>query len=117
MRYFKHSEFDSPDQPGSGAKMSQELLDMLDELRHRLGFPLTVNSGYRTESHNWKVGGKPSSSHLKGLAVDLSAKGGSVKYAILKEALAMGFTRIGIGQNFIHLDIDESLPQEVVWTY
>lgn len=117
MRHFQQSEFDSPDEPGSGAKMDGHLLELVDELRDRLGFPLTVNSGYRTPAHNKKEGGKSNSAHLRGLAVDLAAKGGSVKYAIVQEAMKMGFTRIGIGKNFIHLDIDESLPQEVIWTY
>lgn len=35
------------------------------------GRPLVVLSGYRTPTHNKKVGGKPSSYHLKGLALDI----------------------------------------------
>ena len=29
---------------------------------------MAINSGYRTPEHNEKVGGKPGSSHIKGLA-------------------------------------------------
>jgi hypothetical protein len=28
-----------------------------------------------------------------------------------------GFNRIGIGDDFIHVDVDEILPQDVIWKY
>lgn len=28
-----------------------------------------------------------------------------------------GFTRIGIGQNFIHVDTDPDKQQNIIWTY
>ena len=34
MRYFDISEFDSPDEPGSGQYMDDEFLEMLDNARH-----------------------------------------------------------------------------------
>ena len=71
MKYFEYEEFDSPDIQGSGQMMSKELLSKLDMIREEFGKPIHINSGYRTEAHNEKVGGKPASSHLKGLAVSL----------------------------------------------
>lgn len=35
------------------------------------GLAIKINSGYRTPEHNLKVGGVPTSNHLKGLAVDI----------------------------------------------
>ena len=55
LRYFKLSEFDSPDEPGSGAKMQPETLQMLDAARHIAGVPFKITSGYRTKEHNRKV--------------------------------------------------------------
>ena len=74
MKYFKLEEFDSSDEPGSGAKMHEEILHMLDAVRKEYGKPIKINSGYRTEARNKKIGGVPNSSHLKGLAVDISCK-------------------------------------------
>ena len=72
LKYFSSKEFDSPDLEGSGINMSGELVLMLDEMSEDAGFPFKITSGYRTESHNKKVGGVSSSSHTKGLAVDIS---------------------------------------------
>ena len=47
MRYFKLEEFDSPDEPGSGSNMHEEILHMLDVVRKKYGKPIKINSGYR----------------------------------------------------------------------
>ena len=52
MNYFKTSEFDSPDKPGSGSLMSETMLDMLNDVRSKFGKPIVINSGYRTQEHN-----------------------------------------------------------------
>ena len=39
MKYFKLKEFDSPDEPGSGSNMSEEILHMLDVARKIYGKP------------------------------------------------------------------------------
>ena len=71
-KYFNLSEFDSPDQAGSGAYMNPDFLRKLDKARGIAGIPFRINSGYRTEAHNRKVGGVNDSAHLKGLAVDIA---------------------------------------------
>ena len=72
MKYFEYEEFDSPDVQGSGQLLDPKLLEMIDEVREIYGKPIRINSGYRTEAHNRKVGGVDSSSHIKGLAIDVS---------------------------------------------
>ena len=57
MRYFDTSEFDSPDEPGSGQYMDDEFLEMLDNARHMAGIPFIINSGYRTKAANRDAGG------------------------------------------------------------
>ena len=71
MNYFNIAEFDSPDLPGSGQNMKPKVLEMLEEARKRFGQPIHINSGFRSIKHNKKVGGKKSSSHLTGWAVDI----------------------------------------------
>lgn len=113
FRHFKYSEFDSPDEPGSGLKyMDILVIHMLDIAREEARIPFKINSGYRTQAHNKKVGGSPTSSHLKGIAAD-------IHYDSLEDAVRMiaslaraGFFRIGLypNQNFIHVDNDLNKP-------
>ena len=56
LKYFKLTEFDSPDEVGSGYKMDKEFLIKLDYARGIAGIPFKINSGFRTKSHNKFVG-------------------------------------------------------------
>jgi len=117
MKYFKLSEFDSPDLKGSGSEMKQSTLNMLDDTRELAGVPFYVTSGYRTKKHNKNVGGVEGSSHTKGYAVDIRCKKSSDRYKIIYAALKVGFNRIGVSGSFIHLDNDPNKPVNVIWTY
>ena len=108
-RYFK--ELDNLD------KMDKTFLLRLDEARERAGIPFVINSAYRTPEHNAKIGGKPNSSHLKGLAVDISVTNSRQRFIVLNALLEVGFTRIGIADTFIHVDLDSGKSKEVIWTY
>ena len=108
-RYFK--ELDNLD------KMDKTFLLRLDEARERAGIPFVINSAYRTPGHNAKIGGKPNSSHLKGLAVDISVTNSRQRFIVLNALLEVGFTRIGIADTFIHVDLDSGKSKEVIWTY
>lgn len=117
MKYFKHKEFDSPDELGSGYKMDRRFLEMIDNTRGLAGVPFKINSGYRTYAHNRKIGGKYNSSHLRGYAADISCKYSRNRYKIINAALKSGFKRIGIANTFIHLDNDPNKTSHVIWTY
>ena len=123
MKYFTTSEFDSPDKPGSGSLMSKTIIEMLDDVRGKFGKPIVINSGYRTEEHNAKVGGKPKtktskgSSHMYGLAVDIKCTNSTDRFHLIYLLQETGFQRIGVAKTFIHVDIDFDKSQEVMWTY
>lgn len=118
VKHFKPEEFDSRDAPGSASNvMSPHLVRTLDTMRSNLGFPLVIASGYRTPSHNEFVGGKDLSAHLSGDAADIKAFRGDTKFKIVSEAIYLGIRRIGIGKDFIHLDVSPSLPSPSIWTY
>jgi len=117
LKYFKIEEFDSPDAPGSGNYMDENFLVTLDEIREFAAVPFIINSGYRTPLHNAEVGGTENSAHLRGLAVDIKAFSGEIKFLIAKSALMHGVQRIGFGKSFIHLDADKSLPSPRIWIY
>jgi uncharacterized protein YcbK (DUF882 family) len=117
LKYFNYEEFDSPDIQGSGQLMDPELLDMIDKAREIYGKPIHVTSGYRTEDHNRKVGGVDSSSHLKGLAIDVACVRSNDRFEMLTVLIEVGFNRIGVASTFIHVDIDKGKSQNVIWTY
>ena len=117
FNYFTYEEFDSPDVQGSGQMMSKDLILILDSVRAELGKPIDINSGYRTPAYNEKVGGKPNSSHLKGLAADIACKDSKYRFELVRELMEHGIDRIGIVNTFIHIDIDDSKSSDVIWTY
>ena len=122
MRYFNYTEFDSPDELGSGKNMSPKILEMLDIAREKYDKPIKITSGYRTQAYNDNLkarGYKASknSSHLKGLAVDIHCNNSKDRFVLVDILLDVGFNRIGIANTFIHVDIDEDKPTHLIWTY
>ncbi len=117
MNYFSSHEFDSPDLPGSGNLISDNLVEMLNDAREIFGKPIVINSGYRTKDHNEEVGGKEDSSHLKGLAADISCVNSMDRFKLYDILRSVGFQRIGVAKTFIHVDIDFDKDQDVFWVY
>ena len=48
------------------------LVALLTEVREHFDAPVTINSGYRTASHNRRIGGASQSRHVMGLAADIA---------------------------------------------
>ena len=128
LKYFKNdlSEFDSPDQLGSGLKnMNINFVKRLDQARDlTMGVPFKINSGYRTQEYNDDLKARgfhtsPTSSHMKGLAADISTPDARSRYKILKALMDLGFSRFGIGELFIHVDAspENEKSQDVCWDY
>lgn len=97
--------------------MNQEFLIKLDRAREVAQIPFKINSAWRSVEENKDAGGKPNSSHLKGLAVDISVKDSRQRYIVLKSLIQVGFNRIGVAKTFIHVDDDKNKDSEVVWLY
>jgi zinc D-Ala-D-Ala carboxypeptidase len=122
FKYFKLSEFDSPDEPGSGSKMNYSFIEKLDYARGNAGVKFSINSGYRSKNWNEKVGGrvgvgKLMSSHCKGLAADIHCNNSRDRALIVQSLLNVGITRLGIADTFIHCDVDKDKDQDVIWLY
>ena len=103
---------------GGANEIKPELVDMLDQVRGRLNKPMHVTSGYRCPVHDKVVGG--AGPHVTGYAVDIAVSGYEA-FAVLKLALAIGFTGIGVSQHgpsrFIHLDIVPGPTRPALWSY
>lgn len=119
LRYFKVSEFDSPDAPGSGDQMRISTLKMLDEAREKAGIPFTVSKGggFRTPAFNASLRPRsaPRSSHMGGYAADIQARDRGTQLAILRALREVGFNRFGIYETFIHVDNDPNKTPNVAW--
>lgn len=117
--YFKEQEFACKcGKCGKGyAEMNKDLLKELVQLRELCNFPFVITSAFRCVPHNHSFHGKPNSAHLRGKAVDIKVTNSELRHKLLKTAYSLEFARIGINATFIHLDNDESLPQNVTFMY
>jgi zinc D-Ala-D-Ala carboxypeptidase len=105
-KYFKNIE----------ENMNVNFLAKLDEAREYSGIPFIINSAYRSPEHPESIK-NPTSSHIKGLAVDISVKDSKQRFLVLDALIHVGFNRIGIAGTFIHVDLDLDKSQNVIWTY
>lgn len=82
---------------------TQFVKDKLQQIRNHFGVAVTINSGYRTPSHNKAVGGASNSYHLKGQAFDIVVKGKSPA-EVAKYAYSIGIPGIIQYNTFVHVD-------------
>lgn len=102
---FKVSEFACQD-CSDPIFISPELVTVLQKIRTHFGKAVTINSGFRTATHNKAVGGAAYSQHLFGMAADIVVKGISPKVvAVYAETLLPNKGGIGIYDNFTHIDV------------
>tara|TARA_R100000951_G_C2543312_1_gene150074 strand:- start:291 stop:614 length:324 start_codon:yes stop_codon:yes gene_type:complete len=105
-KYFKEIEYN----------MDEDFLAKLDDAREFAGFPFFINSAYRSPDHPESIK-NPTSSHIKGLAVDIRVRDSKTRYLVLDALMHVGFNRIGIADTFIHVDDDRNKACGVIWTY
>lgn len=99
-------------------RMSAEFMDKLQALRIRYGKPMRITSGYRSPRHSIEAAKANPGTHAQGIACDVGVQGADA-LLLVKLALDMGFTGIGVSQKstgarFIHLDI---APRMAIWSY
>ena len=96
-----------------------ELVEKLKELERIYGKELVITSGHRDPDHNKEVGGVENSEHTYNPAegVDIACNHGAVRWSLVNLALKLGFVRLGVGRDFLHLGIAVDKPQRVIWHY
>lgn len=77
--------------------------DKLQAIRDHFGSPVTINSGYRTEKYNKKVGGASKSYHMKGQAFDITVKG-RTPLEVAQYAHQLGVNGVIQYNTFVHVD-------------
>lgn len=114
LRYFKIEDFkckegqEYPDPYDLLMGFDPFMLAMVDEIRHRCGFPIRINSGYRNEEYNNKIGGAEKSQHRYGKAADISAWHNSdERFKVLRqvaEEIHPGGLGLYYKDRFVHID-------------
>lgn len=96
---------------GRGAeKISPRLIELLEQLRAKVGKPIHINCGYRCPKHNAEVGGVVNSQHIDGTAADIFIP--QIGYDRAKQIIEdLPFDGVGLyppldsgGNWFIHVD-------------
>lgn len=102
--HFKVKEFACKD--GTPIVFVDEYLAViLDIARGKIGKPITITSGYRTVSHNAKVGGAKYSYHTRGMAADIRANGIKPKeLAEVLNSIVPNSCGIIVYDNWVHFD-------------
>lgn len=116
-QYFTNNDFKNCIPACNINDMSEDLMILLDKMRKIINQPIIINSAYRTKEYERKKGRNGTSSHCKGNAVDIRCTTDSYKFLIVQTALSLGIKRIGVGDTYIHIDIDKDKTQNVIWTY
>lgn len=86
--------------------IESDLVDILQKIRDHFGKAVTINSAFRTASHNKKVGGATYSQHLYGTAADIKVSGVAASVvADFAEALMPSTGGVGRYSTFTHVDV------------
>lgn len=107
-------------QPGHEERQAIEELvkRVLQPLRLAYGKPIVISSGYRCPELNKKVGGVPSSQHVKGQAADCVIRGLASKLLgiLLAENLPFDQAILYKKRNFLHISLrpDKNRKQVIV---
>ena len=109
IKYFKKSEFACKCGKycdGYPAEIDMNMVKIADEIRARIGNPISINSGLRCKTHNANVGGVSNSQHLLGKAADLGCPSGCTpsQMASIAEEIMGNTGGIGIYSWGIHID-------------
>lgn len=121
---FKRLEFACK---GTGqCRMDPLFLDKLQTLRWSFGRPMIITSGYRDPGYNAKISATGvDGPHTFGKAADIAIDR-TLAYDLLKLAIELGFTGIGVNQKgkarFLHLDTlspseASPAPRPTIWSY
>lgn len=98
-------------------EMKPEFMERLQALRNAYRQPMPITSGYRCPDHPVEKAKPTPGMHATGLACDVGLQGAEA-HELLRMAMQLGFTGIGVQQKgasrFIHLDLRQ---HPTIWSY
>lgn len=96
--------------------MLQRTANKLQEMREMAGRPLVLNSAWRCELHEDEASKATPGQHNKGTAFDIRVANGVERMEIVRLALLLGATGIGVAKTFVHVDFRRT-NYPVMWRY
>lgn len=117
LKYFTDEEFKRAKPSCSLSDMDEQFMLLLDSARELAGIPFKINSAYRSPEYEKTKGRAGTSRHCFGLAVDIACYTSDYRFRIIRSLIAVGFHRIGIGSNFIHVDLGYKGSEPIIWLY
>lgn len=115
--YFNEQEFEACTPSCKIEQCNPGSLARLDLCRSVAKTPFILSSAYRSREYEVSKGRSGKGAHVDGRAFDIRCRDSVCRFRIVAAALEVGFTRIGIGKTFIHLDDSPNLAQKVIWLY
>jgi hypothetical protein len=123
IRHFKPVDFSCKCGTCTGVPISLDLVRKLDHIQEAIGLPLHVNFGVRCKAAQNKRNGGPSySPHVPhgeamvATAADIMCPNKEFRFKVLEAAFPMGISGIGIGPNYLHLEVDHP-DGKACWVY
>lgn len=108
IRYFTREEFRCQCKgkycSGFPVEPEEKMVRTVDEIRRRLGIPVSISSGVRCQKHNAAVGGVYNSEHLYGRAADLHSAASPERMKAIAEEVMGNTGGIGLYSWGIHVD-------------
>jgi len=110
-KYFNDREFIKPE------SISPELRERLERTRQRAGVPMVITGSWRKRKGRKRISAHELNKDGFYHGVDVKAHTSRVRMRIVSAALEVGFTRIGVYNRHIHLDVAHGSPfaQGVIW--
>lgn len=73
----------------------KELAVLLEKIRTKYNHPIIITSGYRCKELNNKIGGVPTSQHVKGQAADIICRDNRELFILIHEMIMNGEIEVG----------------------
>ena len=113
---FKVKEFRCKDGTDK-IEIDMGLVNILQMIRDKFNSSLNINSAYRTESYNKKIGGSSTSKHCLGMACDFTVKGVPVDIvAMYVDTIFPNTLGIEVAENGSYIHIDTRTKKWRAWT-
>jgi len=112
LQYLRWSQFDSPDNPGSGYRfMERDTVLILDMVVHKTKMNLNIILGYVTPKYARLKGMVSTDSHRIGKAVRIRILEPKKRGRLVKALHELGVKRVAVDHEMVYFDTDNQKPE------